>query len=428
MCGIVAYIGQRNAKQILLEGLRRLEYRGYDSAGIALVVDRVHVFKKQGKVAALEALIGDDKTESTIGIGHTRWATHGEPNDVNAHPHTSSAGKIALVHNGIIENYADLKREIESKGHVLVSETDTEVLTRYIEQVQRDLSCSLAEAVQTALRRVEGAYAIVLVSEAEPDTLIAARKGSPLVIGVGEGNKEFWLASDATPIVQYTRDVVYLDDEQVVVLTRSGMRITDLHDNTQEFTVKRLDMELSSIEKGGYAHFMLKEVMEQPHALADCLRGRVCAKTGHIGLGGIKKTLPALLSAKRLIFVACGTSRHAALVGEYLIEGLARVPVEVEFASEFRYRDPVLGPDDVVIAISQSGETADTLAAMQVAKDKGATVLAICNVVGSSVSRLSEEGCYTQAGPEIGVASTKAFTTVCQYGFSNVDLLDVQIS
>ncbi|PWJ42053.1 glutamine--fructose-6-phosphate transaminase (isomerizing) [Sediminitomix flava] len=410
MCGIVGYLGFKEAKDILIKGLSRLEYRGYDSSGVAIMNENLKVFKCKGKVSDLQNLIGEQDTHGSVGIGHTRWATHGVPNNVNAHPHLSSDSRIALVHNGIIENYGSLKKELESKGHEFYSETDTEVLTRFIEQVQKDNECSLEDAVRIALTQVVGAYAIVLVSVNEPGKIVAARKGSPLVVGVGEDKEEFFLASDATPIIEYTKDVVYLDDEEVVVLTKGDITITDIRNVARDTYIETLDMELEAIEKGGYDHFMLKEIMEQPKSIEDCLRGRVIAEDLHVKLGGIQQHLPDLLNANRIIILACGTSWHAGLVAEYVFEELTRIPVEVEYASEFRYRNPIVGKGDVIIAISQSGETADTLAAIEMAKERGATILGVCNVVGSSIARASHEGAYTHAGPEIGVASTKAFT------------------
>ncbi|NLR92719.1 MULTISPECIES: glutamine--fructose-6-phosphate transaminase (isomerizing) [Flammeovirga] len=409
MCGIVGYVGERNALDILIKGLERLEYRGYDSAGVSLIEKSdVKVFKCKGKVADLKKQLEGKDTKGSTGIGHTRWATHGAPNDVNAHPHYSSDQKLAMVHNGIIENYEVLKSQLIEKGHVFQSETDTEVFIHFIEQVQKDNNCDLDEAVRIALNEVVGAYAIVITSKDNPGQLVAARKGSPLVIGVGEG--EFFLASDATPIVEYTKDVVYIKDEEVVLLKDGEMTITDVKNQEQTPYIQTLELELEAIEKSGYDHFMMKEIMEQPRSVADCLRGRVIAKENHVKLGGIFNHFEDLVNANRIIIVACGTSWHAGLVAEYIFEELARIPVEVEYASEFRYRNPIIGKGDVMIAISQSGETADTLAAMSLAESKGATVLGVCNVVGSSIARNSHEGAYTHAGPEIGVASTKAFT------------------
>ncbi|WP_044213041.1 glutamine--fructose-6-phosphate transaminase (isomerizing) [Flammeovirga sp. OC4] len=409
MCGIVGYVGHRNALDILIKGLERLEYRGYDSAGVSLVENSdVKVFKCKGKVADLKNELKGQDTKGSTGIGHTRWATHGAPNDVNAHPHYSSDSKLAMVHNGIIENYEALKAQLIEKGHVFHSETDTEVFIHFIEQVQKDNDCDLDQAVRIALNEVVGAYAIVITSKDNPGQLVAARKGSPLVIGVGEN--EFFLASDATPIVEYTKEVVYIKDEEVVLLKDGEMKITDIKNVVQTPYLQTLELELEAIEKGGYDHFMMKEIMEQPKSVADCLRGRVIARKNHVKLGGILNHFDDLLNANRIIIVACGTSWHAGLVAEYIIEELVRIPVEVEYASEFRYRNPIIGKGDVMIAISQSGETADTLAAMSLAESKGATVIGVCNVVGSSIARNSHEGAYTHAGPEIGVASTKAFT------------------
>ncbi len=410
MCGIVGYVGDRKASDILLKGLKRLEYRGYDSAGIALINGGVNIFKKQGKVAELEKLLEGEDLHCTVGIGHTRWATHGEPNDVNAHPHYSSDKKLAIIHNGIIENYTTLKKDLEQRGHQFESETDSEVFIHFIEEIQKDHKCSLEEAVRLAMTQVIGAYAIVILSLENPNQLIAARKGSPLVIGVGKDNSEFFLASDATPIIEYTKDVVYLNDEEIAVIRDKQLQVLNLDAVRLNPYIFTLDMELEAIEKGGYDHFMLKEIFEQPKSIQDCLRGRLVVSSEHAALGGIQKYLPDLLNAPRIIILGCGTSWHAGLVAEYIIEELTRIPVEVEYASEFRYRNPIVNKGDVVIAISQSGETADTLAAIELAKSKGAVILGICNVVGSSIARASHEGAYTHAGPEIGVASTKAFT------------------
>ena len=408
MCGIVAYLGDKPAHEIILKGLKRLEYRGYDSAGIAVLNGGLKIYKKQGKVADLENFIGDQKLESTIGIGHTRWATHGEPNDVNAHPHSSSSENLAMIHNGIIENYASLKKELLNKGYEFTSETDSEVFIKFIEDIQVNEQCELAEAVRLALTKVIGAYAIVIMSKDDPDMLISARKGSPLVIGVG--NREYYIASDATPIIEYTNEVIYLNDYEIAVMTRDGLEIKNT-DNVQSTPyIQTLDMELEAIEKGGFEHFMLKEIYEQPKSIADCMRGRLNAKNGSLVLGGIREYTNKLVNADRIIIIACGTSWHAGLTAEYFFEQFCRIPVEVEYASEFRYRNPIIREGDVVIAISQSGETADTMAAIELAKSKGAIIFGVCNVVGSSISRISHEGAYTHAGPEIGVASTKAFT------------------
>ncbi|MEM1137541.1 MAG: glutamine--fructose-6-phosphate transaminase (isomerizing) [Bacteroidota bacterium] len=411
MCGIVAYIGQKNAYDVLIKGLKRLEYRGYDSAGVAVLKDDLKVFKKQGKVADLEKSFNSQFPVGDIGIGHTRWATHGEPNDVNAHPHYSSDQKLAIIHNGIIENYASIKKELQSKGHVFTSETDSEVFIHFIEDIQKNNDCILEEAVRIALTKVIGAYAIVIISKDKPDQLIAARKGSPLVVGIGENNSEFFLASDATPIVEYTKNVVYLNDEEIAIINRNtGISIKNIESVEQSPYIHTLEMELEAIEKGGFDYFMLKEIFEQPRSVADCMRGRLISDKDHALLGGIRKHFKDLIEAKRIVIVACGTSWHAGLVAEYVIEEITRIPVEVEYASEFRYRNPIISEGDVLLAISQSGETADTLAAIELAKNKGAIILGICNVVGSSIARASHEGAYTHAGPEIGVASTKAFT------------------
>ena len=420
MCGIVAYLGEAEACPIILKGLKRLEYRGYDSAGVALMNGELNVYKKKGKVTELENFLDGHASvhslQASIGMGHTRWATHGEPNDVNAHPHCSTDGKLAIIHNGIIENYLVLKKELMHRGHVFQSQTDSEVLIQFIERIQKDNDCSLEEAVRLALNKVVGAYAIVIMSVDTPEQLIAARKSSPLVIGVGQRDAngqptEFFLASDATPIIEYTKDVVYLNDLEIAVIKRGGkLEIKTIADVATTPYIQRLEMELESIEKGGYDSFMLKEIFEQPHSVRDCLRGRLIADQHYLALGGIRQYLDNLLNAKRIILLGCGTSWHAGLVAEYVIEELARIPVEVEYASEFRYRNPVIDEGDVVIAVSQSGETADTLAAIELAKSKGAIVFGICNVVGSSIARASHEGAYTHAGPEIGVASTKAFT------------------
>ena len=408
MCGIVAYVGHREACPIIIKGLKRLEYRGYDSAGIALMTNELSIYKKKGKVSELEAFIKNLPVHSNIGIGHTRWATHGEPNDVNAHPHFSSNRELAIIHNGIIENYATLKTELESRGHVFLSETDSEVFIHLIEDVKQNNDCTLDEAVRLALSMVVGAYAIVIMSNNDKELLIAARKGSPLVIGIGKG--EFFLASDASPIIEYTNDVVYLNDHEIAIIDKGELTIKNINADTQTPYVQTLDLELDQIEKGGYPHFMLKEIFEQPKSIKDSMRGRVNASLGHLQLGGILQYANKLTKAERIIIVACGTSWHAGLVAEYLFEDIARIPVEVEYASEFRYRNPIIREGDVVIAISQSGETADTLAAIELAKSKGAVIFGVCNVVGSSIARASHEGAYLHAGPEIGVASTKAFT------------------
>ena len=409
MCGIVAYIGEKEAYPILIKGLHRLEYRGYDSAGVALLNGTLNVYKRKGKVAELESFTKDKDKHGNIGIAHTRWATHGEPNDENAHPHFSQSKNIVLIHNGIIENYASIKAELKKRKHTFMSETDTEVLVHLIENIKDNEEVSLAEAVRIALNQVVGAYAIVVLSKDNPDELIAAKKGSPLVIGVGE--KEFYVASDATPIVEYTKNVIYLEDEEIAVLKRDGeIKIKTIKNKVKTPYIEELEMQLEALEKGGFPHFMLKEIYEQPRSIRDSLRGRLNVSKGIVKLGGIADYLQAFVNAKRIIIIGCGTSWHAGLVGEYLFEDIARIPVEVEYASEFRYRNPVIHEDDIVIAISQSGETADTLAAIELAKSKGATIIGICNVVGSSIPRATHAGSYTHAGPEIGVASTKAFT------------------
>ncbi len=409
MCGIVGYIGAENAFPILIKGLYRLEYRGYDSAGIALSDGGLKLYKTHGKVADLEKLVQGQNLEGSIGIAHTRWATHGEPNDVNAHPHYSPSQKLAIIHNGIIENYGSLKAELINRGYTFKSDTDTEVLIHLIEDIMENEGLTLDEAVRIALNQVVGAYAIVIISQEHPDQLIVAKKGSPLVIGVGQD--EYFVASDASPIIEYTKDVVYLEDEEMAIIPRKGKLCVKTIKNQQKTPyVHHLEMQLSSIEKGGFAHFMLKEIYEQPRSIKDSMRGRLNAAKGIISLGGIIDYQQKLMQCKRIVIVACGTSWHAGMVGEYLFEDLARIPVEVEYASEFRYRNPIIDENDVVIAISQSGETADTLAAIELAKSKGATIIGICNVVGSSIARATHAGSYTHAGPEIGVASTKAFT------------------
>lgn len=409
MCGIVGYIGPREAYPILIKGLKRLEYRGYDSAGIALADGDLKVYKESGRVKDLEASIKGKDITGNIGIGHTRWATHGEPNKVNAHPHYSQNKTLAMIHNGIIENYASLREEMLTRGHQFLSDTDTEVLIHLIEDVQQREDCDLVEAVRVALNQVVGAYAIAILSKGNPDVLIAARKGSPLVVGIGEG--EHFIASDATPLIEYTKQVVYLNDEEIAIIPRDGnMRIITIADQEQTPYIQELEMNLTAIEKGGYDHFMMKEIYEQPLSIRDSMRGRLRVEQEKISLGGVAEYEGKMAAAKRIIMVACGTSWHAALVGEYLFEDIARIPVEVEYGSEFRYRNPIITEDDIVIAISQSGETADTLAAIRMAKEKGATIIGICNVVGSSIARETHAGSYTHAGPEIGVASTKAFT------------------
>lgn len=408
MCGIVAYVGHRQAQDIIIKGLKRLEYRGYDSAGIALLNGGLNVYKKKGKVSELEEYLKGKNLSSHIGIGHTRWATHGEPNDVNAHPHYSATKKLAIIHNGIIENYSSLKQELIRKGHVFHSETDTEVFIHFIEDIKENEGCPLEEAVRLALTKVIGAYAIVIMSLEDPDLLVAARKGSPLVVGVGKD--EFFLASDATPIIEYTNEVVYLNDQEIAVIRDGELSITNTANLPLTPYIQTIDLELEAIEKGGYDHFMIKEIFEQPKSIKDCLRGRLDSQTGRLVLGGLREYVNKLVNADRILIVACGTSWHAGLVAEYFFEEFCRIPVEVEYASEFRYRNPVIREGDVVIAISQSGETADTLAAIELAKSKGAIIFGVCNVVGSSISRTTHAGAYTHAGPEIGVASTKAFT------------------
>lgn len=409
MCGIVAYMGQRQAYPLLMKGLHRLEYRGYDSAGVALLDGNLRMYKHQGKVADLEEFVKGKNVSGNLGMAHTRWATHGEPNKENAHPHHSPTSNLAIIHNGIIENYASLKLELLARGYKFKSETDTEVLIHLIEDIQVNENVDLIKAVQIALKQVVGAYAIVILSKGEPDLMIAARKASPLVVGIGEN--EFFVASDATPIVEYTRDVVYLDDEEIAIIRRNHkLKILTIANIEKTPYLQKLELNLSQLEKGGFDHFMLKEIYEQPRSIRDSMRGRLKLNEGIVALGGILEYEQKLASARRIIIVACGTSWHAGLVGEHLIEELARIPVEVEYASEFRYRNPLIYEDDVVIAISQSGETADTLAAIELAKSKGATIIGICNVVGSSIARATHAGSYTHAGPEIGVASTKAFT------------------
>ena len=420
MCGIVGYIGKRKAYPILIKGLHRLEYRGYDSAGVALINEQgeLNIYKAKGKVAELEAFAADKDTGGCIGIAHTRWATHGEPNTVNAHPHYSESERLAIIHNGIIENYAVLKAGLQQEGYTFKSDTDTEVLVQLIEYTEVNRHVDLKTAVQLALQQVIGAYAIAILDKDHPDTLIAARKGSPLVVGIGED--EYFLASDATPIVEYTDKVIYIEDEEVVTIkikneelkikNDSSIDITTINNVQKTPEIKRLELSLSQLEKGGYPHFMLKEIFEQPRTLTDSMRGRVNVRQDNIALSGFIDNKERFLNAKRIIITACGTSWHAGLIAMYAIEEFAQIPVEVEYSSEFRYRKPVINKDDVVIAISQSGETADTLAAIQLAKEKGAFIFSICNVVGASIPRVSDSGCYTHVGPEIGVASTKAFT------------------
>jgi glucosamine--fructose-6-phosphate aminotransferase (isomerizing) len=409
MCGIVAYLGERNAYEVILKGLKRLEYRGYDSAGIAVSSEnQIKLFKKKGKVSELESFINGKDLSGGTGIGHTRWATHGEPNDSNAHPHLSSDGSLAIIHNGIIENYGALKQELIKKGHIFRSETDSEVAIHFIEDIRNNNDCELEEAVRLALTKIVGAYAIVITDKSDPNLLIAARKGSPLVIGVGKG--EYFLASDATPIIEYTNEVVYLNDYEIAVIRKGELILKNIEDVQTNPYIQTIDMELDAIEKGGYKHFMLKEIFEQPKSIGDAMRGRLNAAKGHLVLGGIRDYVNRMVSADRIIILACGTSWHAGLVAEYFFEDWCRVPVEVEYASEFRYRNPIIREGDVIIAISQSGETADTLAAIELAKSKGAVIFGVVNAVGSSIARATHVGAYIHAGPEIGVASTKAFT------------------
>ncbi len=410
MCGIVAYTGPKKAYPILIKGLQRLEYRGYDSAGVALLDGDIKTYKRKGKVSELVSYAEGQDTDGSTGIGHTRWATHGKPDNINAHPHRSGDGDLVLVHNGIIENYSVLKEALKKQGHTFKSETDTEVLVHLIEEIKKQGNLPLEEVVRVALTKVTGAYAIVVLDKTEPNKIVAARKQSPLVIGIGEG--EYFVASDATPIVEHTKHVVYLGDGEIATIEKGEeLQIKTISDNEIQLPfVQKLDMEIEQLEKGGYDYFMLKEIHEQPKTIADCMRGRLSAEGGWVKLGGIQEQLNRFVSANRIIIVACGTSWHSGLIAEYLFEELARIPVEVEYASEFRYRNPVIDHNDVVLAISQSGETADTLAALELAKDRGALTYGIVNSVGSSIARLTDAGSYIHAGPEIGVASTKAFT------------------
>ncbi len=408
MCGIVGYTGHRQAYPVILKGLKRLEYRGYDSAGIALINHGLKVFKKKGKVTDLEETLIGENLNAHIGIGHTRWATHGEPSDRNAHPHVSQGGDISMIHNGIIENYTQIKKELLAKGYEFKSDTDTEVLLNFIDDILKHNNYSLEEALRVALRRIVGAYCILLIHKNDPETIIAARKGSPLVIGIGKG--EHFLASDASPIIEYTKEVVYVNDYEIAIVRPDELILKNLGNEKQTPFITKLDMELAAIEKGGYNHFMLKEIFEQPQTIYDCLRGRLDVAKGTITMSGIQQYMEQFINANRIIIIACGTSWHAGLVAEYVIEELCRIPVEVEYASEFRYRNPVIHKGDVIVAISQSGETADTLVAIETAKEKGAIILGVVNVVGSSIARKSHAGAYTHAGPEIGVASTKTFT------------------
>lgn len=413
MCGIVSYIGPKDAYPILIKGLKRLEYRGYDSAGVAIISDGLNIYKTKGKVGDLENKISQEKKDvsGNIGIAHTRWATHGEPNDVNAHPHSSGSKDLAVIHNGIIENYNSLKEELISRGYKFESETDTEVLVHLIDDIKKNEKVETAEAVRLALNNIIGAYAIVVLDKNKPEVLVAARKGSPLVVGIGEEKGEFFLASDATPIVEYTKDVVYLKDNEMAIIENSELNIKTIHNISKTPFIEKLELNLDQIEKGGFPHFMIKEINEQPKSIFDSIRGRINLKDVSVEMRTIQDYEEKLKTIKRLIIIGCGTSWHAGLVGRYLFEEIAKLPVDVEYASEFRYRNPIVYPDDLVIAISQSGETADTLAAMELAKEKGATVFGLCNVIGSSIPRLSHAGAYTHAGPEIGVASTKAFTS-----------------
>ena len=409
MCGIVGYIGFREAWPIVIKGLKRLEYRGYDSAGVAIINNNgFNIYKKAGKVAFLEDFTKSKDRSGKVAMGHTRWATHGEPSDLNSHPHSSNDKRLYIIHNGIIENYATLKEELLNRGHQFESDTDTEVLIHLIEEIQGIEQIDLLEAVRLALNTVIGAYAIVIMDRENPDQLIAARKGSPLVVGIGEG--EYFVASDATPIVEYIKNVIYLKDNEIALIKRDALLVKRLDNIIQTPLIQELELKLEELEKGGFDHFMLKEIYEQPRSVKDCMRGRINAEEGKIELGGIKEYADKLKNIERIIIIACGTSWHAGLTGEYLIEEYARIPVEVEYASEFRYRNPIITEKDIVIAISQSGETADTMAAIEIAKEKGATIFGICNVVGSSIPRITHAGVYTHAGPEIGVASTKAFT------------------
>lgn len=409
MCGIVGYTGFREVYPVMIKGLKRQEYRGYDSAGIAILDDKkFKVYKKKGKVADLEEITIGQDLKGHIGIGHTRWATHGEPSDRNAHPHLSKSGRLAIIHNGIIENYAQIRQELANKGYTFISDTDTEILLNFIEDIQINNNCNLEEAVRTALKRVVGAYCILLLDAEDPQTIVAARKGSPLVIGIGKN--EHFLASDASPIIEYTNEVVYVKDYEMAIVRPDELILKNPGNEVLSPYVMKLDMELAAMEKGGYEHFMLKEIFEQPETIFDCLRGRLDPHAGTITMSGVEEHLESFVNAKRIIMVGCGTSWHSGILAEYVFEELCRVPVEVEYASEFRYRNPVVNPGDIIIAISQSGETADTLVAIEKAKEQGAIIFGVVNVVGSSIARLSHAGAYTHAGPEIGVASTKAFT------------------
>jgi glucosamine--fructose-6-phosphate aminotransferase (isomerizing) len=409
MCGIVGYTGPREAYPVIIKGLKRLEYRGYDSTGVALQNGSgLKVYKRKGRVSDLEDAIVGQKLHAHTGIGHTRWATHGEPSDRNAHPHESFSGNLAMIHNGIIENYSLLKTELLSKGYNFKSDTDTEVLLNFIEEIKTKNECSLEEAVRIALKRVVGAYVILIMDNDDPETIIAARKGSPLVIGIGKG--EHFLGSDASPMLEYTKEVVYVNDYELAIIKPGELVLKNLGNEKITPYVQKLDLDLAAIEKGGYDHFMLKEIFEQPQTIYDCLRGRLDAEAGTVTMSGIQKYAEQIMNARRIVMIACGTSWHAGLIAEYIFEELCRINVEVEYASEFRYRNPVIHEGDVIIAISQSGETADTLVAIETAKNNGAIILGVVNVVGSSIARASHGGAYTHAGPEIGVASTKAFT------------------
>ena len=411
MCGIVGYIGSKEAYPVLIKGLHRLEYRGYDSSGVAMISDegKLNIYKAKGKVAALEHFAESKDRSGTVGIAHTRWATHGEPNDTNAHPHASQSGDLAIVHNGTIENYTVVKKALEQHGYAFRSETDTEVVVQLIDYIRTDTGCTLFEAVREACHQIVGAYAIAVIDRRNPNQIVVARKSSPLVIGVGDG--EYFIASDATPIVEYTNRVVYLNDGEIAVINRGeSLHVFNMDNKESKVNIQKLRMSISELEKGGYPHFMLKEIFEQPRTLRDCIRGRVSADGKHVVLSGVLDNKERFLDAHRILIVACGTSWHAALIGKHLFEDMCRIPVEVEYASEFRYRNPVVSDKDVLIAMSQSGETADTLAALELAKEQGAFVFGICNVIGSSIPRATDSGCYIHVGPEIGVASTKAFT------------------
>jgi glucosamine--fructose-6-phosphate aminotransferase (isomerizing) len=425
MCGIVAYVGPREAYPILIKGLKRLEYRGYDSAGVALLNTTLNIYKTKGKVSDLEHLTEGKNTASHLGMGHTRWATHGEPNDINSHPHLSQDGELAIIHNGIIENYGTLKEMLIKQGHNFKSDTDTEVLIHLIEEIKKSQNVDLDEAVRIALHEIVGAYAIVIISRNDNNKLIGARKGSPMVVGIGEDG-EYFIASDASPIIEYTKNVTYLNDGEIAYINDGKLTIKTIGNIEMTPAIHKLEMNLEAIEKGGYEHFMIKEIFEQPKSIHDSLRGRFNTDTATLAMRSLKEYEHKIKNLNRIIIIGCGTSWHAGLVGEYLFEDIARIPVEVEYASEFRYRNPVINENDLVIAISQSGETADTLAAIQLAKEKGATIFGLCNVVGSSIPRASHAGAYTHAGPEIGVASTKAFTaqvsvlTLLALGFADI--------